>query len=43
MEHLYLMTKLQTVVLPADYDATTRPWYKLVENKTTTAFTTPSH
>lgn len=31
----------QTVVLPADYDATTRPWYKLVENKTTTAFTTP--
>ncbi|KPH65689.1 methyl-accepting chemotaxis protein [Pseudoalteromonas porphyrae] len=31
----------QTIQLPADYDATTRPWYKLVENKTTTAFTTP--
>ncbi|MBB1300972.1 methyl-accepting chemotaxis protein [Pseudoalteromonas sp. SR44-8] len=31
----------QTVVLPANYDATIRPWYKLVENKTTTAFTTP--
>ncbi|KTF16859.1 methyl-accepting chemotaxis protein [Pseudoalteromonas sp. H105] len=31
----------QTVVLPADYDATSRPWYKLVENKTNTAFTTP--
>lgn len=31
----------QTIVLPADYDATTRPWYKLVENKTNTAFTNP--
>ncbi|MCQ8878329.1 methyl-accepting chemotaxis protein [Pseudoalteromonas shioyasakiensis] len=31
----------QSIVLPADYDATTRPWYKLVENKTTTAFTNP--
>ncbi|MBB1401120.1 methyl-accepting chemotaxis protein [Pseudoalteromonas sp. SG45-1] len=31
----------QTVVLPADFDATSRPWYKLVENKSNTAFTTP--
>jgi methyl-accepting chemotaxis protein len=31
----------ETVVLPADFDATTRPWYKLVENKSNTAFTTP--
>ncbi|KTD91811.1 methyl-accepting chemotaxis protein [Pseudoalteromonas sp. H71] len=31
----------QTVVLPPDFDATSRPWYKLVENKTNTAFTTP--
>jgi len=31
----------QSVVLPPDYDATTRPWYKLVENKTNTAFTAP--
>lgn len=31
----------QTIVLPADYDATSRPWYKLVENKSNTAFTTP--
>ncbi|MDX1726831.1 MAG: methyl-accepting chemotaxis protein [Pseudoalteromonas tetraodonis] len=31
----------QSVVLPSDFDATSRPWYKLVENKTTTAFTTP--
>lgn len=30
-----------SVVLPADFDATSRPWYKLVENKTNTAFTTP--
>ncbi|MBH0015806.1 methyl-accepting chemotaxis protein [Pseudoalteromonas sp. NGC95] len=31
----------QSVVLPADFDATSRPWYKLVENKSNTAFTTP--
>ncbi|MGO2564099.1 MAG: cache domain-containing protein, partial [Pseudoalteromonas nigrifaciens] len=31
----------QSVVLPADFDATSRPWYKLVENKENTAFTTP--
>ncbi|ASM52318.1 methyl-accepting chemotaxis protein [Pseudoalteromonas espejiana DSM 9414] len=31
----------QSVLLPADFDATSRPWYKLVENKSTTAFTTP--
>ncbi|NYR11251.1 methyl-accepting chemotaxis protein [Pseudoalteromonas sp. MIP2626] len=31
----------QSVVLPADFDATFRPWYKLVENKENTAFTTP--
>jgi len=31
----------QSIVLPSDYDATTRPWYKLVENKTNTAFTAP--
>ncbi|GAA67812.1 methyl-accepting chemotaxis protein [Pseudoalteromonas sp. BSi20429] len=33
--------KDQSVVLPADFDATSRPWYKLVENKSNTAFTTP--
>ncbi|EAW27254.1 putative Chemotactic transducer [Alteromonadales bacterium TW-7] len=31
----------QSIVLPPDFDATSRPWYKLVENKTNTAFTTP--
>ncbi|WP_404344038.1 methyl-accepting chemotaxis protein [Pseudoalteromonas mariniglutinosa] len=31
----------QNIALPADYDATTRPWYKLVEHKTNTAFTAP--
>jgi methyl-accepting chemotaxis protein len=31
----------ETVVLPPDFDATARPWYKLVENKSNTAFTTP--
>ncbi|MBH0039196.1 methyl-accepting chemotaxis protein [Pseudoalteromonas sp. SWN166] len=31
----------QSAVLPADFDATSRPWYKLVENKSNTAFTTP--
>ncbi|MEL0655195.1 methyl-accepting chemotaxis protein [Pseudoalteromonas issachenkonii] len=31
----------QSVVLPADFDSTSRPWYKLVENKSNTAFTTP--
>ncbi|WP_278381657.1 methyl-accepting chemotaxis protein [Pseudoalteromonas distincta] len=31
----------QSVVLPPDFDATSRPWYKLVENKSNTAFTTP--
>ena len=31
----------QSVILPDDFDATSRPWYKLVENKTNTAFTTP--
>ena len=31
----------ENVLLPSDFDARTRPWYKLVENKTTTAFTMP--
>ena len=31
----------QSVILPDNFDATSRPWYKLVENKTNTAFTTP--
>jgi len=31
----------QSIVLPSDFDATSRPWYKLVENKSYTAFTTP--
>ncbi|ALU45646.1 methyl-accepting chemotaxis protein [Pseudoalteromonas rubra] len=30
-----------TVVLPSDFDATQRPWYKLAERKRDTAFTTP--
>ncbi|TMP31661.1 methyl-accepting chemotaxis protein [Pseudoalteromonas rubra] len=30
-----------TVVLPSDFDATQRPWYKLAERKQDTAFTTP--
>ncbi|MFC3032539.1 methyl-accepting chemotaxis protein [Pseudoalteromonas fenneropenaei] len=31
----------QTISLPADYDATTRPWYKLAEATRDTAFTSP--
>ncbi|QTL37990.1 methyl-accepting chemotaxis protein [Pseudoalteromonas viridis] len=30
-----------SVVLPSDFDATQRPWYKLAERKRDTAFTTP--
>ncbi len=30
-----------TIQLPADFDATQRPWYKLVENQKNTAFTAP--
>ncbi len=31
----------QSIVLPADYDARTRPWYKLAEQQRDTAFTAP--
>ncbi|MBE0370116.1 methyl-accepting chemotaxis protein [Pseudoalteromonas aurantia] len=30
-----------SIQLPADYDATTRPWYKLAQSKRSTAFTNP--
>lgn len=30
-----------SIQLPPDYDATSRPWYKLAEQKRSTAFTTP--
>ncbi|CCQ10611.1 putative Methyl-accepting chemotaxis protein [Pseudoalteromonas luteoviolacea B = ATCC 29581] len=31
----------QSIVLPADYDATTRPWFKLAQSKRDVAFTAP--
>ncbi|RJE72334.1 methyl-accepting chemotaxis protein [Pseudoalteromonas citrea] len=30
-----------SIQLPSDYDATTRPWYKLAQSKRSTAFTNP--
>lgn len=31
----------QSIVLPADYDATTRPWFQLAKDKKADAFTSP--